>query len=320
MEILKEIENIGIIPVVCINDAEKAVPLAKALQDGGIPAAEITFRTDAAEESIKKISEAYPEMVVGAGTVLTVQQAERAVNAGSRFIVSPGFNPKVVKWCVDRNIPVLPGCTTPSEIEQALELGLNTVKFFPAEQSGGLAKIKALSAPYVNMKFMPTGGINLNNMNEYLSFKKIIACGGSFMVSGSLLDNNDWAGVTALTREAVKTLLGFKLLHIGINSENETKASETAKLLAELMGCEPERDNPKSVFVGSEFEVMKSQAAGKCGHIAIRTNSIERAMYYLTKKGFKFLPDTITYDENGKIKFIYIDADFGGFAIHLIKA
>lgn len=319
MNILKEIENIGIIPVVCIKDAEKAVPLAKALIDGGIPAAEITFRTDAAEESIKRISEAYPEMVVGAGTVLTIEQAERAVNAGSRFIVSPGFNPKVVKWCTDRNIPVLPGCTTPSEIEQALELGLDTVKFFPAEQSGGLAKIKALSAPYVNMKFMPTGGINMKNMNEYLSFKKIIACGGSFMVSGDLLDSENWAAVSQLSSEAVKTLLGFKILHVGINSENEEQAISTAQLVSLLMGTAIERDTPKSVFVGTDFEIMKSHAASKCGHIAIATNSIERAMYYLSKKGFKFKEDTAAYDENGKIKFIYLDADLGGFAIHLIK-
>lgn len=319
MNVLKEIENIGIIPVVCIKDAEKAVPLAKALIDGGICAAEITFRTDAAEESIKRIAEAYPDMVVGAGTVLTIEQAERAVNAGSRFIVSPGFNPKVVKWCVDKNIPVLPGCTTPSEIEQALEFGLDTVKFFPAEQSGGLAKIKALSAPYVNMKFMPTGGINPKNMNDYLSFKKIIACGGSFMVSGDLLDNDDWAKVSELTRESVKTMLGFKIRHIGINSENADEAKKTAQLLAALTDCPMESESDKSVFVGTEFEVMKFDGAGKCGHIAIETNSVERAVYYLSKKGFEFKDETAAYDENGKLKFIYLDADFGGFAIHLIK-
>lgn len=319
MNVLKELENIGIIPVVCIEDAQDAISLAQALINGGIPAAEVTFRTDAAEDAIKKMTKAFPDMIVGAGTVLTVEQAQRAVNAGSRFIVSPGFNPKVVKWCVDRGISVIPGCTTPSEIEQAIELGLDTVKFFPAEQSGGLAKIKALAAPYVSMKFMPTGGINLANMNDYLSFKKIIACGGSFMVSGNLLKNKDWNSVTALTEDAVKTLLGLKIRHIGINSENETSAKQTADMFAKLMGIGECREMPASYFAGDEFEIMKSCGKGKCGHIAIGTNSVERAVYYLSKKGFKFLDETAAYDDDGKMKFVYLDADFGGFALHLIK-
>ena len=173
MDILKVISNIGIIPVIKINDASKAVPLAKALIDGGLAAAEVTFRTDAAEEAIRAIAKAYPDMIVGAGTVLTIEQAQRALDAGAKFIVSPGFNPKVVKWCLDNGVTPLPGCTTPSEIEQALELGLKVVKFFPAEQSGGLAKIKAMSAPYGNVKFMPTGGVSLDNVNDYLANKKV---------------------------------------------------------------------------------------------------------------------------------------------------
>ena len=203
MDLMQQISNIGIVPVIKINDAKQAVPLAKALIDGGLPVAEITFRTDAAEEAIKLVSEAYPEMIVGAGTVLTIEQAERAKNAGAKFIVSPGFNPKVVKWCVDNDILATPGCTSPSEIEQALELGLKVVKFFPAEQSGGLEKIKALSAPYGNLKFMPTGGIGLKNLTEYMSNKKIVACGGSWMVKGDLVEAGEFDKIREMTAEAV---------------------------------------------------------------------------------------------------------------------
>lgn len=319
MDILNEIKNIGIIPVVSINDADKAVPLAKALLDGGIAAAEVTFRTSAAEQAIKNISKAFPDMAVGAGTVLTTEQAERAAAAGAKFIVSPGFNPKIVSWCTERNIAVLPGCTTPSEIEQALELGLNTVKFFPAEQSGGLAKIRALSAPYINMNFMPTGGINLNNMNEYLGFKRIIACGGSFMVKGEFIENDNWSEVTRITREAVKTMLGLTIAHIGINSQDEKTALDTAHLLSLALDTNLERDNEKSVFVGSEFEIMKYMGFGKFGHIAIASNSVDRAVYYLSRRGIEFDMDTAAYNDDGSMKFVYLTNDFGGFKIHLIQ-
>lgn len=274
MNILQEVYNIGIIPVIKINDASKAVPLAKALIEGGLAAAEVTFRTDAAEDAIRAISTAYPDMLVGAGTVLTIEQAQRALNAGAKFIVSPGFNPKVVKWCLDNGVTPLPGCTTPSEIEGALELGLDVVKFFPAEQSGGLAKIKAMSAPYGNVKFMPTGGVSLDNVNEYLANKKILACGGSFMVKESYIDEENWDEIVKLTKQSVDTMLGLEIAHIGINSENDAEAKKTAEMFAMLLGKPLEKDTAKSVFVTSQFEVMKSKGPGKCGHIAILTNNV----------------------------------------------
>lgn len=319
MDILKEIYNIGIIPVIKINDASKAVPLAKALIDGGLAAAEVTFRTDAAEESIRAITKAYPDMIVGAGTVLTIEQAKRALDAGAKFIVSPGFNPKVVSWCLEQGVTPLPGCTTPSEIEQALELGLEVVKFFPAEQSGGLAKIKAMSAPYGSVKFMPTGGVSLDNVNEYLNNNKIIACGGSFMVKESYIDNDNWEEITNLTKKAVSTMLGLEVGHIGINHENAEKAKTTAQMLSLLMGQSIERESEKGMFVGSEFEVMKSQGPGKCGHIAILTNNVERAIYHLGKKGIKFNDESATFNADGTRKFIYLAEEFGGFGIHLLQ-
>ena len=203
-KVLEEIKKIGIVPVVVLDDAKDAEPLAKALCEGGLPCAEVTFRTEAAEESIRIISEKYPEMLVGAGTVLTTEQVDRAVAAGAKFIVSPGFNPKIVKYCIDRDIPVTPGTQTPSEMEQAIEMGLDVVKFFPAEPAGGLKMIKAVAAPYTMLQFMPTGGINLNNVEEYLEYDRILACGGSWMVKGELVKNGEFDKIRELTAEARK--------------------------------------------------------------------------------------------------------------------
>ncbi len=201
-EILKQIEKIGIVPVVVLEDAKDAAPLAQALCDGGLPCAEVTFRTDAAEESIRIMSEKFPQMLIGAGTVLTIEQVDRAVAAGAKFIVSPGLNPKVVEYCVERNITVTPGCANPSDVEQAIENRLDVVKFFPAEQAGGLAYIKAIAAPYVGMKFMPTGGINAKNVRDYLACDKILACGGSWMVKGDLVKAGQFDKIKELVEEA----------------------------------------------------------------------------------------------------------------------
>lgn len=200
--VLEQIGKIGIVPVVVLNDAKDAEPLAKALVNGGLPCAEVTFRTEAAEESIRIMSEKYPEMLVGAGTVLTTEQVDRAVAAGAKFIVSPGLNPKVVTYCLEKNIPVTPGTQTPSEMEQALELGLDVVKFFPAEPAGGLKMIKAVAAPYTTLKFMPTGGINLDNVEEYLKYDRILACGGSWMVKGDLVSAGKFDEIEKMTRDA----------------------------------------------------------------------------------------------------------------------
>lgn len=207
-ELIKKIEDIKIVPVVVLNDAENAKPLAKALCEGGLPCAEVTFRTGAAEESIRIMHEAYPEMIIGAGTVLTTEQVERAVSAGASFIVSPGFDPEIVDYCIEKSIPVFPGCITPSEIAQAIKRGLKVVKFFPAEQFGGVDTIKALAAPYVGLKFMPTGGINAGNIKDYLECKSIIACGGSWMVKGNIIEAKEFERIKEMTIEAVSLAKG----------------------------------------------------------------------------------------------------------------
>lgn len=207
-ELIKKIEDIKIVPVVVLNDAENAKPLAKALCEGGLPCAEVTFRTGAAEESIRIMHEAYPEMMVGAGTVLTTEQVERAVSAGASFIVSPGFDPEIVDYCIEKSIPVFPGCITPSDIAQAVKRGLKVVKFFPAEQFGGVDTIKALAAPYVGLKFMPTGGINAGNIKDYLECKSVIACGGSWMVKGNIIEAKEFERIKEMTTTAVSLAKG----------------------------------------------------------------------------------------------------------------
>ncbi|MDE7049035.1 MAG: bifunctional 4-hydroxy-2-oxoglutarate aldolase/2-dehydro-3-deoxy-phosphogluconate aldolase [Lachnospiraceae bacterium] len=196
--------ELGVVPVVVLDDVKDALPLAEALINGGLPCAEVTFRTQAAEESIRLMSEKYPDMLVGAGTVLTKEQVDRAVGAGAKFIVSPGFDGEIVDYCLEKEIPVFPGCVTPSEVAQAVKRGLKVVKFFPAEQAGGIAMIKAMAAPYTMVKFMPTGGISAKNLKDYLDFPKILCCGGSWMVKGDLIKAGDFTKICELTKEAAQ--------------------------------------------------------------------------------------------------------------------
>jgi len=197
--VLDEIRRLKIVPVIVIDDAARALGLADALAGGGLPCAEITFRTPAASEALRRIAAERPDVLAGAGTVLTTEQAARARDAGARFIVSPGINPKVVEWCQDHSLPVFPGICTPTEIETALECGLNVVKFFPAEPSGGVGFLKAIAAPFPDLSFMPTGGITAANVREDLAFKRVVACGGSWMAP------QDWIqqGAFDRVREAV---------------------------------------------------------------------------------------------------------------------
>lgn len=203
-DVMSVIKEKRIVPVVRLDRVEDALPLAKALLDGGLPVAEITFRTEAAEESIRRIHKAYPEMICGAGTVINCKQAEAAVGAGAAFIVSPGFSREVTEYAVEKHVPVFPGCCTPAEIMYALEYGLSVVKFFPARQYGGLDTIKALAAPFPGVWFMPTGGVSAANLKEFLNCDKIYACGGSWMVAPELIEAGNFKEIEKLTREAVE--------------------------------------------------------------------------------------------------------------------
>ncbi len=317
MDFLEKLSLAGLVPVIAIQDAEDAVPLCKALSEGGLPVAEITFRTAAAEESIRRVHEALPDVLLCAGTVLTTEQVDRAVAAGAAAIVSPGLNPTVVRYCLDKGIPVCPGTANPSDIEVALSMGLKAVKVFPAEAIGGLKLIKSMAAPYGDMKFMPTGGINENNMLDYLAFGKILCCGGSWMVPGDAVAAKDWDRITSLTRSAVTKMLGFELRHIGINSGDPDTALRDAKCLAALMGLEI-KDGNSSIFAGTAFELMKKPFRGTHGHIAIATNSVPRARWHLERRGYAFDDESASI-KNGKLHAIYLKDEISGFTFHLLQ-
>ena len=317
MDVLKQLSLIGIVPVIAIDDAADAVPLAQALCEGGLPCAEVTFRTAAAAEAIANMTKAFPDMLVGAGTVLTNEQGDRAVAAGAKFIVSPGLNPETVRHCQEIGIPVCPGTSNPSDIEVALSLGLKTVKFFPAEAAGGLKYIKSIAAPYVDVTFMPTGGISEKNLLEYLSFKKIICCGGSWMVPKDAIAAKDWDRIRSLVSSAVQLMLGLEIAHVGINSANEEEAMKTATLLCKMFGW-PVKVGNSSIFAGTAVEVMKTPFRGTHGHIGIRTNFVERAKFFLESQGFEFDPSSASY-KDGQLKAIYLKDEVAGFAVHIVQ-
>ena len=317
-DVLQQISNIGIIPVIANEDAEQAVPLARAMVAGGLPAAEVTFRTAAGEEAIRRIAKEVPEMLVGAGTVLTKEQADRALAAGAQFIVSPGFNPEVTRYVIEKGALMMPGTATPGEMEQAMSMGLDVVKFFPAEQNGGVAKLKALAGPYTNLRWMPTGGVNTKNMMDYLGFDKIVACGGTWMVKKDLINGQKWDEITAICKDAVKTMLGFELRHVGINCADEAEAERTAQMFSTVFGWEYKPGN-SSVFSGTAVECMKTPYLGERGHIAVGTNNVDRAMYHLGLHGITFDESTRKTDAKGKTKAIYLKDSFCGFAVHLVQ-
>lgn len=206
-DIYERISNIGVVPVIKLNNPERdAKPLAEALCKGEVAVAEVTFRAEGADKAIRLMKEARPDMLVGAGTVLTTEQVDKAINAGAEFIVTPGLDTELVEYCQEKNIPIFPGCTTPTDYHTAFKYGLKVVKFFPAEQSGGLKKIKAMSAPFPMFKVMPTGGISLKNLKEYISCPVICACGGSYMVTADLIDNNKWDEITELCEKSVEII------------------------------------------------------------------------------------------------------------------
>ncbi len=317
MDIYKQFENYGIIPVIKIDHVEDAKPLAKALCEGGLPVAEVTFRSACAKEAMQLMYQEYPDMLIGAGTVLTPKQVDDALEAGAKFIVSPGLNPDVVTYCQEKKVPIIPGCATPSDMEKAISLGLDVVKFFPAEANGGIAAIKAMAAPYSQLRFMPTGGIREDNVKDYLNFDKVIACGGTWMVKSEYLDKKEFDVIKQLTKQAVRKMLDLKVAHIGMNSENESTCESYTKQLA-LFTLSDIVEYEKSNFVG-EIEVMKTPNYGEKGHIGFSTNHVERAKFYLERNGFSFRMESAQYNEKGQLKFIYANEEVNGFALHLVK-
>lgn len=316
-EVLKQIQSFGIVPVITIDNSEHAVPLAHALIEGGLPCAEVTFRTSSAVASIDAIAKKFPDMALGAGTVLTTEQVNQAVGAGAKYIVSPGLNPTVVEHCQKLNIPVVPGVVTPSDVEQALGLGLEVMKFFPAEAAGGVAFLSAMSAPYKGVKFIPTGGIDEKNLLAYLRLPAVLACGGSWIARHDLIVNGQFETIRQLTAAAVHAMLGFELRHVGINGADGPTAQADAEAFAALVGM-PVNDGTGSVFVGTQFEFLKRKYLGNHGHIAIGTHFAERAVAYFERNGYRFRPETRN-EKNGALATIYFEKEFAGFAVHLLQ-
>lgn len=315
-ELTKQIFEIGVVPLIVLEDVQDAVPLAKALVKGGIPVAEVTFRTDAALDIIKEIAQNVPQIILGAGTVHNVKNAQLAIEAGAKFIVTPGFNAEVIAYCVQNNIDVLPGCVSPADIEQALSFGLDTVKFFPAEAYGGIKTLKTLAGPYGGVQFMPTGGVNTENMADYLALPNVAAVGGSFVTPDNLIKEKRWEDIALLCRQVMLKILNFSLVHVGINTQDQTDGLQTANTLATLFGTQV-TEFPTAYFAGSMFEVIKGSYLGTKGHIAIQTADIDRAVAYYQRNGVAFNPDTFVHDDKGHLLTVYFKDEVAGFALHL---
>ncbi len=315
--LLEKIGLLGILPVAVVQDESRAAELGRTLLTNGLPVIEVTFRTDAAAEVIRAITKEVPAVLVGAGTVLTVADVRSAVDAGARFIVSPGFNPKVVDYCLESSIPVVPGVVTPTEIQYALERELEVVKLFPAEACGGLSYLKAISAPYRNLRYIPTGGIDQSSLLSWLRFPKVLACGGSWMVPPDLIAAGEFETVGVLTREAVASMLGFDLRHVGMNIPSAGEARTVANELTALFGFGA-RETSGSYFVGTQFEVLKRNYLGTHGHIASATNFIDRAIAHLALKNIGIREETRN-EKDGKLLTVYLDVEVGGYAVHLVQ-
>ena len=317
MDVLSRLAAAGVVPVVVLDKAEDAVPTARAMVAGGIDVMEITFRTAAAADSIRAVAAEVPEMLVGAGTVVNLEQCKLAVECGAKFIVSPGYDEETVAWCVENGVAVTPGCVTPTEIMAALKHGLKVLKFFPANVYGGLSAIKALAGPFGGVKFIPTGGVNQQNLGEFVSNPSIHAVGGSWVCPKADIAAHNFDKITQLCAEARRGVMGFELAHVGINCESADESLAVCEELEKAFDFEVKTGN-SSNFASTGVEVMKSMYLGKNGHLAVRTNKIETAIAELTKRGFAVDMDTAKY-KGDRMVAVYLKNEIGGFAVHLLQ-
>ena len=312
------IETIGIIPVINITETELAKPLAAILIDEGINTIEVTLRSDCSLDAIAEIKKNYPDMLVGAGTVLDLDAVDKALLAGADYIVCPGYDEEIVDYCIEKGVEVFPGCTSPSEIQKAYKKGLRTLKFFPSELNGGVDAIKLLSGPFKGLKFLPTGGINYTNLDKYLSCSAVAACGGSFMATSDQLKNRDFEGIRAACRKAMDISLGFEFAHLGINHKTEEEAKNTADSLATAFRM-PVKCGNSSIFAGTGVECMKNGVYGEKGHIGFKTRSTLRAIAWFKSRGYEIIEESIRKKADGSIMSAYLKDEIGGFAVHIVE-
>lgn len=312
------LEEQGIAPVISLKDAEKAVPLARALLAGGLSSIEITLRTPAALDAIRAIHAEVPEMTVSAGTVLTKQQVEEATAAGADYVVMPGYSEEIVAYCQERGVAVIPGCVTASEVDRAIRAGLRILKYFPAESLGGLKAIDLLCGPYKGIRFLPTGGMNLENIGAYLASRNILACGGSFMAPAALVEREEWDEITARCRRAMDLSLGFSLAHVGLNSGNAEEAERVCRHFCLLFRL-PFKSEDSVACAGTAVECRKSTGWGSRGYIGFRTSSCERAWAYFESIGVAVREESVRLEESGRVKDFFLNEEIGGFAVHVMK-
>jgi len=316
-QILDFIAQVGVLPVIKIEKLEHALPLARALRDGGINAIEVTVRSSAAFAAIHTIAGTFPDMALGAGTIHNCELAQQALDAGAKFIVTPGYSAQVVNFCIKKNVPVVPGCSSATDFEAAAGAGLQVVKFFPAEISGGTAALKLYSGPFPGLKFVPTGGITYDNLSDYLKLDCVAACGGSFMANADTIRSENWALITQNCRKAVDLSLGFELAHVGLNHDNADAALANAAAIDKMFRLGVRNGN-SSVFCGKAVEFMKTQYYGQRGHIGFYTNSVARAKAWFERNGVAIREESLR-EEGGKLASFYLKDEVGGFAVHVVK-
>ena len=314
-EIIDIIRKNGILPIASIENEIDAIPIGTALYNAGIRVIEVTFRTDKALESMRVITSAFPGMYIGAGTVRTTKEVNQAIEAGCRFVVSPGVNPKIIKYCKKNDIVIIPGVATASEIEEALELGISLVKFFPCESMGGIKTIEAWARPYPDVTFLPSGGITEQNMLVYLAHKNVLAVNGTWLIDEDFHERQNFDEIEVRAKKAVKRMLGFQLDHIAVNLPKDDLAKEAAADFAELFDEEVTEDE-QSFKAGEMFQAMKPSLRGLMGHMGVRTNSLERAEYYLSNRGVEFgLENHDSIEEDS----IYLNLEIAGTAIQVLQ-
>lgn len=313
-ELFDRLYSSAIVPVVAIDDSNDVMELGDAFLRAGLQVVEITLRTEAASDAIRKLKGSGRDITVGAGTVLTLDMARKAVDAGAEFLVTPGFDEEVVDWAVRHEVSVIPGTATPGEMARAMKYGLDAVKFFPSEAAGGIKMLKSLAGPYSSLRFMPTGGISQKNIGDYMELGNVLACGGSWMCTSEMIRRHEFDRITDLACEAIRTIHDFSLLHVGINSNDEEEAKKTADAFGKLLRTQITEG--ASLFAGDIIEINKKPGRGRNGHIAVSVRNIDRAMAYFKAQGYQFDETNMPADDEGIIAAYFAD-EIGGFAVHL---
>ncbi|MGN0909535.1 MAG: bifunctional 4-hydroxy-2-oxoglutarate aldolase/2-dehydro-3-deoxy-phosphogluconate aldolase [Succinivibrio sp.] len=316
--VVEQLDNIGILPVLTLDKASRAVPLAKALKEAGIPAMEVMFRSEDSAECIRRITAEVPDFTCGAGTVLTPEQARTAVKCGAKFLVAPGLDPEVVRAAKELGVPMIPGCTNPTEFGQARALGCKVIKFFPSIQNGGVKAMELIGGPFPDVRFVPTGDLLAPDAFEFLQFWKVAAAGGDYMLKYDDIHNDRYEKIRQDAENTVLSYLNFHIAHVGVNASTSEEAGRQARAFGAIFKA-PVQEFGKSFMAGALFEAMKSPYYYEKGHIAVGTRDCRRAYWYLRRRGVEFIEDTVSHDDKGRITCAYLKEPLAGFAIHLLQ-